>query len=68
MADDLRQLRRDRGLSLEAVGFLAGADKATISRIERGLQKPKPELVVQLARALGVSAQRMDRLMKGGKS
>lgn len=55
----LRQLRDDRGLTLEAVSVLAGVDIATISRIERGLVEPRPDTVVKLARGLGVSARRM---------
>ena len=57
----LRELRTQRGLTLEAVSVLAGEDVdiATISRIERGLVTPKPETVVKLARALGISAKRM---------
>lgn len=57
----LRELRRERGLTLEAIAFLAGddVDIATISRIERGLVTPRPDTVVKLARALGVSVKRM---------
>lgn len=57
----LRELRRERGLSLEAVGFLAGVDQATVSRIERGLVAPRPETIVKLATALGISVKRLAR-------
>jgi transcriptional regulator with XRE-family HTH domain len=60
---DLRELRKSRGLSLEALGYLAGVDQATISRIERGLAEPRRETVVQLARALRIGAKRMAEIM-----
>lgn len=60
----LRQLRRERGLSLEAVGHLAGRDAATISRIERGLVQPNRSTVVGVARALGISVSRLRRLLE----
>jgi len=57
----LRELRKTRGLTLEAMAYLAGddVDQATISRIERGLVKPRPETIVKLARALGMSVARL---------
>lgn len=58
----LRELRRERGLTLEALEVMSGADISTISRIERGIVAAKPETVVRLAKALGVSARRMQIL------
>jgi transcriptional regulator with XRE-family HTH domain len=55
----MRELREERGLSLDAVSVLAGVDTATISRIERGLTRPRPETVVRLAKALRVNARRL---------
>lgn len=62
----LRSLRVERGLSLEAVSVLSGGtvDISTVSRIERGLVEPRPETVVRLARALGISAKRMDAIVR----
>jgi transcriptional regulator with XRE-family HTH domain len=60
---DLRELRRSRGLSLEALGYLAGVDQATISRIERGLAEPRRDTVVRLARGLGIGAKRMATIL-----
>lgn len=60
----LRELRRRRGWTLEAVARLTGLDAATISRLERGLTaNPSAETVVALARNYGVSVARMDHLL-----
>ena len=56
---ELREIRRARGLTLESVAYLAGVDAATVSRIERGEVLPRPETVVTIARALGVSVKRI---------
>jgi transcriptional regulator with XRE-family HTH domain len=61
----LRELRRSRGWTLEAVAYLADLDPATISRLERGAtRQPGRETVVALAQAYGVSVQRMVRLLE----
>ena len=57
----LREIRKSRGLTLEAVAYLAGVDTATISRIENQLVTPRPETVVKIARGLGVSIDRLSR-------
>ncbi len=59
----LRELRKARGLSLDAVSVLAGVDPATVSRIERRLVEPRPETVVRLARGLGIAARRMRAIL-----
>lgn len=59
----LKELRARKQLSLEAVGYLAGLDPATVSRVERGLVEPSPRTVVSLARALGVSVSRMREVL-----
>ena len=56
---ELRELRRQRGLTVEQVAMLAGVDKSTISRAERGLQKLKPESVVRISKALKVPPSRI---------
>jgi plasmid maintenance system antidote protein VapI len=56
----LKDLFAERGNPpLDGLALLAGTDKATISRISNGRQRARPETVVKLARALGVSARRM---------
>jgi transcriptional regulator with XRE-family HTH domain len=59
----LKELRARKRLSLEAVGYLASLDPATVSRVERGLVEPSPRTVVALARALGVSVGRMRQVL-----
>lgn len=61
-ATTLRDLRRSRGLAMDAVAMLAGCDVATISRIESGRVRATDRTVVRLSTALGVSARRMRRL------
>lgn len=60
----LRELRKERQLTLEALGLLAGVDVATISRIERGLVEARPQTIVKLARGLGMSARRMAEIVR----
>jgi transcriptional regulator with XRE-family HTH domain len=56
----LRELRRDRGLSLQAVAVLAGISDMEVSLLERGkIRAPRPQTIVALAKALGISAHRM---------
>jgi transcriptional regulator with XRE-family HTH domain len=62
----LRGLRQQRGLTLEAAGFLSGLDLATWSKVERGKAEPTPETIVKMSRLLGVSVKRMRRILDGG--
>lgn len=55
----LKELLAERDLRYDAVAMIAGLDKATISRIANGKVQARPETVVRLARALGISARRM---------
>ena len=60
----LKELRKDRNLSLEAFAVLSGTDIATISRVELGLQVPRPDTIVKLARGLGIGALRMAAILQ----
>ena len=64
----LRELRRQRGWSLEAVAYLANCDQATVSRVERGVVEPTPETVVALARTYGITIARLWRLIAETRS
>ncbi|MEX2553900.1 MAG: DUF3631 domain-containing protein [Actinomycetota bacterium] len=61
--ETLREFRKSRGLTVEACAVLAGVDKATVSRVERGLLEPSPRLIVRLSRGLGISALRLQRMI-----
>lgn len=58
----LKELLAERDLRYDAVALIAGVDKATISRIANGKARARPETVVRLARALGISARRMESI------
>lgn len=66
---DLRTLLTERGITQEAAGVLSGVDASTISRICAGQVSARPGTVVKLARALGISARRMQGICdESGKS
>jgi plasmid maintenance system antidote protein VapI len=56
---DLREVLTDRHISMDAAALLARRDKSTISRVAAGKTRAQPEMVVALARALGMSASRL---------
>jgi transcriptional regulator with XRE-family HTH domain len=47
----LRTLRRDRGLTLEALAATTGMSVSTLSRLESGKRRPTLDLLIPLARA-----------------
>ena len=55
----LRDLLRERGITLDAAAVLAAVDTSTVSRIVNGKARARPVTVVRLARALGISARRL---------
>jgi transcriptional regulator with XRE-family HTH domain len=50
----LRQLRRDRDLTVEALAVTAGVSAGLISQIERGIGNPSFSTLLKLAHTLGV--------------
>ena len=50
----LLQLRQDKGLSQEELGFESGYHRTYISLLERGKKSPSLKTIFQLAKALGV--------------
>ena len=58
-ANGLRQLRQERGLTLQAISVLSDITAAEVSMLERGLIQPRSDTIVKLARALGIGAYRM---------
>lgn len=51
----LRDLRRDRAFTLDALASASGVSRAMISRIERGEASPTAALLGRLCAALGIS-------------
>jgi transcriptional regulator with XRE-family HTH domain len=58
----LRDFLGARGIRMDAAAIMAGVDKATICRIANGKSKPRPETILRLAKAFGMSARRMESL------
>jgi len=47
-------MRKERGIGLAKLAYLAGVSKLTIIRIESGKTSPRPETMAKLAAALGI--------------
>ena len=54
LGEDLRGLRRAKGLTLEDLAAASGKSVSFISKIERGLARPSVTTLQELADALGV--------------
>ena len=62
IGNNLRKLRKRKGLSQEKLARLANISLNTLTKIESGFaQKPTIQTVVKLAKALGIS---IDELVK----
>lgn len=55
----LRALRRDRGLTLEALATTTGISVSTLSRLEAGRRRPTLDLLIPLARAHRVALDQL---------
>ncbi|OCB40831.1 XRE family transcriptional regulator [Mycobacterium malmoense] len=55
----LRELRMQRGMTLQEVGAIAGIDISTLSRLESGKRRLALDHLPRLARALSVSADEL---------
>ncbi|RGA03447.1 XRE family transcriptional regulator [Microbispora triticiradicis] len=55
----LRSLRRDRGMTLEALSAATGISVSGLSRIESGKRRPTLELLIPLARAHHVALDQL---------
>ena len=53
---DLREIRKARGLTLQQAAAAAGLDPSNLSRIERGESIPQPERAIRLESALGIES------------
>lgn len=54
LGHNVRQFRRERGLSQEGLALEAGLDRTYVSGIERGVRNPSIAIVAKLAVALRV--------------
>ncbi|MCV9389151.1 helix-turn-helix domain-containing protein [Reichenbachiella ulvae] len=54
-ANVIRDLRMERGLSQEKLGFLAGLDRTYIWRIENAKRVPSIEVLFMLAKGLEIN-------------
>ena len=59
---NLREHRLRLGMSQEALAHAAGLHPTEVSRLERAVRDPRLSTIVRVARALGVTA---NRLLKG---
>jgi transcriptional regulator with XRE-family HTH domain len=50
----LREVRKERGLSQEDLGFESGYHRTFVSLLERGLKSPSLQTIFELARALDI--------------
>src|SRR5215213_5734675 len=57
LAQKLRVLRVERGLTLREAEQLTGVDKDTLSKIERGLRHPYDVTLSKLAKGYGVPVE-----------
>ncbi len=55
LGERVRKLRRERGMTLEALAGRSGVSRAMISKLERGEKNPTLVVVAKVAEGLGVS-------------
>lgn len=55
IAENIKQIRRKRGMTQKELGELCGINEVNIHKYEYGKQKPKIETIERIAKALGVS-------------
>lgn len=62
----IKQARRSRKLSLRALDELTGASYGWLSRLEHGrMSAPAPSKLTNVAEALGIPPERIDRITRG---
>lgn len=53
--EKIKHFRNLRGISQETLGQLSGINSATIKKYEYGIRNPKPDQLLKIANALGIS-------------
>ena len=56
---NVRQIRKERGLTQEDLAFESGLHRTYISSVERGIRNPTVLVLADIATALRVSAARL---------
>jgi len=59
LGERVRELRRGRGLTLDALAELSGVSRAMISKLERGEKNPTLVVAAKLAEGLGVTLSQL---------
>jgi putative transcriptional regulator len=59
LANRLREVRTEQGLTQEQLADLVGVTRKTINTVERGVFLPSTVLALKLARALGASVEQL---------
>ena len=65
--EKIKYFRNMRGISQETLGQLSGINSATIKKYEYGIRNPKPDQLLKIANALGISINifmDFDRMMQ----
>lgn len=55
LSDNIKQLRKARGLAQERLGLESGVDRTMVSKVERRIANPTLDMLVKLANTLEVS-------------
>lgn len=55
IGEKIKYFRNIRGISQEALGQLSGINSATIKKYEYGIRNPKPDQLLKISNALGIS-------------
>ena len=53
--EKIKYFRNMRGISQDTLGQLSGINSATIKKYEYGIRNPKPDQLLKIANALGIS-------------
>src|SRR5215203_3068827 len=59
LGERVRELRRERGLTLDGLGGRSGVSRAMISKVERGEKNPTLVVAAKVAEGLGVSLSQL---------
>lgn len=59
LGETIRKIRKSHRATLEEIAFAAKTDAANLSRIERGKQGYTPEMLENIAHALGLSVAKL---------